>query len=862
MALTVCFILSPILLAGSHGSIMMRTVIWFRSQIPTVPSGSDEDHLLTKVFNPLGDSTLYTYDVRGYVTSVIGPDGSTNKFKASDSYNTLNEEIAEGRGTEDNPANVVYQADLINVFHNTLDDSTTSLTNAYGRVTEKVDPIGRVHTREYDEGGNLTLAARPDTTSVSYVYDEFGNLLSMTEDSINATVSIAYDTVFHLPIELEDAEGNLTVIERDGQGNPIYVINELSDTTFNYFDSSGLLTKTKNEAGDSTLFEYNDFGRLTKIKNPLGDSTVFEYDTAGNVEAAIDAEGNRTDYDYDAMNRLTLVTDELGGETEYDHDAAGNLVLLITADTERRLILVTDPLDHVERYIYNSEGLLTGFAYANYDTVDYIYDKVHRLIKRYVDPDTTFYGYDRADNLTMVKDRDSRILYTYDKGQRLIQEETGDVSDTAVVQPVVTLDYLHDLNGNVTRRIDSEDDTVWYDYDGLNRIKRIRTSSDTTSYAYDDVERLDSVTRSNGTVSDYTFDAVGNLLHLTHVKAGDSIAVFHYGYDDVGNRTSLNDLAGSHTFTYDGLYQLTDATHPQVFNPTEYYSYDAMGNRDTSHVSTSYTYDDANRLLSDEDYDYSWDDADRLIWKRDKISTDTTFYEYTDDNQLTRVRDDSLDIRFAYDGSGRRIQKKVITNSIDDTSIVKFTYDGEDLLFEHDGGDTLRVSYLCGPGADNVLEATDSSGIYLYFSDAIGSMAKMTDVSGVMEKSLVYDSFGNVVFDTLSAPGDRIRYTGREWDEEIGLYYCRARYYDPVIGRYISANPAGINAGDVNLFRYVRNNPVNHTDPMGNGSSVLDDTCDLAREVGSSGRKGLFCWGRKNLEDPFREAWLEVIRGR
>jgi RHS repeat-associated protein len=118
-----------------------------------------------------------------------------------------------------------------------------------------------------------------------------------------------------------------------------------------------------------------------------------------------------------------------------------------------------------------------------------------------------------------------------------------------------------------------------------------------------------------------------------------------------------------------------------------------------------------------------------------------------------------------------------------------------------------------------------------------------------------------VVSDTLSAPGDRIRYTGREWDEEIGLYYYRARYYDPVIGRYITANPEGIESGDVNLFRYVRNNPVNLTDPMGDGSPDLYVSFDLAREVGLSSKQGLLCWGRKNLERPFREAWLEVIRG-
>jgi YD repeat-containing protein len=485
----------------------------------------DEEHFLTKMINPMGDSTIYTYDDWGYVTSVTGPDGSTNDFRASDSYNTLNEEIEAGRGTEDNPAIAVSSANLVNKFVNTLGDTTSALTNVYGRTTKKTDPIGRIHRREYDDNGNIRRLTRPDSTTVLYIYNDYDNLLSMTEDSIGARVSITYDPVFHLPTELEDAEDNVTVVERNSIGNPIYVINALGDTTFTYFNSQGLLTKTKNPLGDSTLYEYNTRGRLTKLTNPLGDFKQFEYDSAGNVEAVIDAEGIRTEYEYDDMNRLTLITDELGGETEYGYDEAGNIVMLISADSEtthfaydqyNRLITVTDPLDHLERYIYNSEGLLTGHVNTNGDTINYVYDFVHRLTHKIVGSDTTFYEYDLADNPTRVEDSDSRILYGYDDGQRLISVEMGDTSNSAVVQPAIILGYTLDLNGNITRRVDTEGVSVWYDYDGLNRVEYIRTSDgDTTTYVYDEAERLDSVTRSNGTVSDYTFDAAGHLLDLT-----------------------------------------------------------------------------------------------------------------------------------------------------------------------------------------------------------------------------------------------------------------------------------------------------------------------------------------------------------
>lgn len=63
--------------------------------------------------------------------------------------------------------------------------------------------------------------------------------------------------------------------------------------------------------------------------------------------------------------------------------------------------------------------------------------------------------------------------------------------------------------------------------------------------------------------------------------------------------------------------------------------------------------------------------------------------------------------------------------------------------------------------------------------------------------------------------GDQFRYTGREWDSEIGLYYYRARYYDPFSGRFITRDPLGLAAGDINFYRYVGNNPINYVDPLG-----------------------------------------------
>src|SRR6185436_8559208 len=96
-------------------------------------------------------------------------------------------------------------------------------------------------------------------------------------------------------------------------------------------------------------------------------------------------------------------------------------------------------------------------------------------------------------------------------------------------------------------------------------------------------------------------------------------------------------------------------------------------------------------------------------------------------------------------------------------------------------------------------------------ADALGSVIRTFDVMGNIVATTSYDSFGNATGATPSPFG----FTGRDWDVETGLYYHRARYYDPKIGRFISEDPIGFLGEDVNLYGYVWNNPVNWLDPSG-----------------------------------------------
>ncbi len=178
-----------------------------------------------------------------------------------------------------------------------------------------------------------------------------------------------------------------------------------------------------------------------------------------------------------------------------------------------------------------------------------------------------------------------------------------------------------------------------------------------------------------------------------------------------------------------------------------------------------------------------------------------------------------------YDVFDRRIGKSVDADGAGPgaATVQRFVYAGDHIVLEFAGSSAsdLTHRYLHGPVvdqilADEVVTSLSQAGTVRWpLADHQGTIRDIVDSSAALLNHIKYDSFGKVTAETNAAVDFLFAYTGRERDEETGLYYYRARYYDPAVGRFVSEDPIGFLAGDANLTRYVGNGPTLSIDPMG-----------------------------------------------
>jgi RHS repeat-associated protein len=733
----------------------------------------------------------------------------------------------------------------------TLRGAITKTFDNYGNVLTVTDELNHVTTYTYDSNQNMlsmSVQANSGAATTTYTYNSFGEPLTIT-DALGNTTTFTYDAHGNLLsviapapngntaasvtqfaynslgelTQITDPLGRITTLTYTSAGLISTITDPQQNVTTYQYDTFGNRASIKDAMNNTTTFTYDSGNRLLTITYPGGATTSFTYDYRGRRITMTDQNNKTTTYAYDAADRLTSVTDPNNDVTQYGYDTENNLLSVEDANTHTtsfthdaygRVTKTTFPSNYFETYAYDAANNLISKMDRKGQTINYVYDDMYRLTqKTYPDSSSVEYVYDLVGKLLSVTDPTGIYGFAYDNMGRLV----GTTTQYAFLSGNETNSYTYDANSNRLTLTDPQNGVTNYAYDTLNRLSTLTPptafSSTGFGFAYDALSHRTQMTRPNGMTTNYSYDNLSRLLSVLHQVGTSTIDGAAYTYDSAGNRlTKTNELAAATSnYTYDPLYELTQVT--QATNTTESYSFDPVGNRLSSLGVSPYSNNMSNELTSTPSTSYSYDYNGNLTGKT--VSGSTTQYTWDFENRLTSVALPGTGgtVTFKYDGLGRKVQKVFTQNST--TTTTNYLYDGTNVIEDVDQNSNVLARYEQTTNIDEPLAELRSGTTSYYEADGLGSVTSLSSSTGALANTYTYDSFGNLTASTGSI-ANRFQYTGREFDPETAIYYYRARYYDPTVGRFISEDPIKFKSG-IDFYSYVKESAVNWRDPRGQG---------------------------------------------
>jgi RHS repeat-associated protein len=309
------------------------------------------------------------------------------------------------------------------------------------------------------------------------------------------------------------------------------------------------------------------------------------------------------------------------------------------------------------------------------------------------------------------------------------------------------------------------------------------------------------------------YSAMGDAAWLFRSQSRDVVAIRDNPQSN--SRFPMLEVTGLHQYGYDKLYRLTTVDYARY--PDQAYSYDPSGNRLTLEVvgkdTQTYSYDSASKLQSVTEgstkTDYAWDEAGNLKTKAESVGGKT---EYTFDgaNRLAGATLPSgQSLTYGYDSDGHRVYRK------EGDEKTWFVFDGLSVVMEMDKDRKATAAIVPGVSKTNLSYRIPVTEYCLY--DGLGSVVMLTDVLGNPTQIYQYDVFGGTQ-NLNRDPLNKYRFVGLAQDDSLGLTYMNARWYDPRVGRFVSADPLariGPNIECEDCYSYARSNPANYVDITG-----------------------------------------------
>ena len=826
-------------------------------------------HLLTSTTDQLGRIARFEYDRLGQITAEIDPSGNNTTYR----YNN-NRKLSSITYPNGNTITFEYDAEDRLVRKVLPNDVVTYTYDVMGNKTSVSDNDSTL-TFDYDLAnrrvGQTTDGLAQAQSSFSQVYNGYDRTsLRTTVGAQTRNISYFIDSLRRTKRIDELASGSMDYVfdAQDRRADFIYSLNNSSKVvSYGYDDASRLLGLGGSGFPGTIDYSYNTFGQLINKSSQIGSNPALSIslDNSSVTTDVLNVTGQVTgsvatltiaqtpiiinpDGTFQGQVPLTLgynniqvVVTDTNGRTS----TSSRSVTRISPSTTAQLEQVTAVAGNGDAYVIEDSGSAavieassgslvrpqwlvaandisadsTGLVYSTQGTGLWVYNGVDNIVvadlsglsiqDMEVGPDDQVYL--TSGNLIYRIESGQAVEFstllgaTYlwlDSSSYGLVADTGnafyrinsDGSSTIILQGSNYGDFAVGPDGEICWDIEG------YGCDQLDGSPGRWIGGDSMSVEFDPTGNLYFSTPDN-------VFRWGSATH-TPLLTGSFSEIITGTL--IVNAQIISESAQS-SYSYDNNDQLTDVK--QDGQSTEMFSYDLAGNRKNDSKASDYLYNSINQLMSGNGVTYTYDENGNRTTKTDP--TGITTYTWDGENRLIKIEfPDSSLILYAYDPMGRRIQKQ----HIDQTGAIttrRYIYDNEDILYILDGQNNILTEFSHGTEIDEPISLRRDGTTYNYHADLLGSIVAISDDQGILIQRYSYNAFGEII--SVQDPGfiQPYGFTGREFDQESGLYYYRERYYDPVIGKFISKDPIGLEGGDLNFYTYVWNDPVNWIDPYG-----------------------------------------------
>lgn len=730
-------------------------------------------------------TTHWDYDTFGQQTAMLRPDGTKQTLQRQWDTATHIENMLSGVGGNG------HQSRYKITTHDYAKDGVTEFLAPVTNIYNTTGNVIRVVTQGFD-GGDIYTDAN---------YDEIGRKFAASRAYYATDITNKHPT--HIQYDELDR-----VVQTD---DPAGVI-----TTNSY---NGLITTT-NKAFDgknqSTVTTLNALGQPKSVTDANLKNLSYTYanTTTGRIDRIVDPANNTVEMEYDTLDRKVRMQDPDMGTWTYGYNALGEQKWLKSPKNSLYTNLFEyDALGRAtKRTDYKDNGSVENVSTWTYDTL--VPGKLSAIATTTTDAFNRSFAYDTLKRVSSIT---SRILST----------------DYAVT-------YGYDANDGRVKTVKYpsgfEVKNNFNNHGYLNQV--VNAASPSTVYWQGNATTADgqfsNVDYGNGvnSIRGYKLES-GRLDFINAAKSGTTLQHNSYAFDGIGNLLSRNDMLNNHveTFSYDALNRLqtnsldgaavTTLVYSDLGNITTLpgvgtYTYKTTTTRPhavesiTGALNSNFTYDANGNMQSGNNRSIIWTSFDKP-------------------RQITRTNNSSVYASFAYDADFNRT---VQTTNIGQTVYLnpettagahyeKHTATGsivpENRHYIY-AGDNLVAMYATKTGvADNTK---------YFLKDHLGSTEVITNNAGQVVERLSYAAFGNRRMATswlssatpIVAQSTTRGYTGHEQLDDLGLVNMNGRFYDPQIGRFISADPfiqSPDNLQSFNRYSYVMNNPLSFTDPSG-----------------------------------------------